>query len=365
MPGPNEVIEEAITHVETQDQETAANETPQADVSDLDLNDPDDKLLAELRQTALAEEAAAAKPDEAATPSAPVSPTATGSEPEPKTPVEEPAGAKPQTVPISRLNEVIEERRERDLRIARLEGELAARQALQTAPAPAAPAQPEKPKLTPDQVITQARAYKLVLAEQFDAGDITAKQQAEKVNQLDVAIDRAREQILEAKQPKAPADNGEITLGEIDKRLESSHPWLFAFNSDEGVNSAEWLVLEQIALRELAARGTVNDGSVKYHAAFKEMLAEKSEEVGRRFFPDFVPRGSTPTPAAKGPSPMAVARGKKLDLAASAPPDISGIPATGTGAIEYTDAQIMAMTPDQLDKLPKSTIEKVLGPMTF
>ena len=360
MPGDTPTLDAAVDHVQDQTIDAPVIEpvsTPEIDADDLDARE-----LAEAQQALQAEQAGTVAPN--ATNEAPAPSEVNGQQPTAPTD----KGPVPM-IPKPRLDEVIAERERANEQVAYLRGQLEATQRL-VPQAPAAPAAPEPPpKPTPAQVLARVDELKLATAEQFDAGEITAKEMAEKNIRLDRAAAAAREELILARLPKQepvnPNSGDDLYLLTATVALEKDHPWLYAFPDDPNkpeIKSPEWKFMEDRARADLVAAGLHDDGTALYNYRFRERIAVLSDTYGPRFFPDFKP-GTTPAPAAQGaPSATATARAAKLDLAANMPPDLNALAGAGNGTGALTDTQIEGMDDDEiLANLPAATRNKMLG----
>lgn len=329
--------------------------------------DSDDLLLMQARKELEAENNSTQTP--------PTTQTATpGTAPIAQNPAQPTPAAAPQgdggapariMIPKERLDEVLSQKTERELRIAFLEGQLAAKQtAAPGAPQPATPAAPQPPTL--DQQLSSIQNRVIDLAAKFDAGEISAKDWKLQERALLQQEQTLRDQSLLARvpQPTAPKGNGdELYLQTVTKDLEDSHPYIHAFSDD-----VDFEFLRQKAQSHLAANGVElkNDAGTKL--MLRQTMCQLASDLGPRMFPDFKVPGAQPAPQpAAQPSAAAQARGAKLDLRASLPPVLTDIPPAGgnaTGSLGgYTEDQIMAMDEETLANLPKATRDAILHRM--
>jgi hypothetical protein len=312
----------------------------------IEADDPDALDIAAARE----EIAKAGQPAAPATEPEPAVPAAAATEPKPAEPPK-PAAQPDQMIPKARLDEVLKKQGDLERRNAFLEGALSA----VTPPKaePAAPATPEPPKRTIDQI----EAEKLTLADQFDQGKISAKEWREKESALDREARALTERPAAA---AAPAQGDELFLEALTQQLEQKHPYSTLITDD-----ADWTFIEAKARQQLTAGGKSLTDSAADTLLLRQKMAELTDVYGPtltgKSLKKSAPAG-TGTPPANPPaaSPTAAARAAKLGMAESMPPDISnlgGSPASGT---EISDTALMNMSDDEIGALPEATRRRIL-----
>lgn len=351
----------AVQSDQTLDQTTeTTTSAPEIDPDDLDA------LEAAAAYAALEAEKNAASGDDTTTvtPPTPGEGTGAATTTEPATPqAEEPKGSQPQPmIPKARLDELIRERDEARLEAARLQGQLEAIQPIvQTAVPQTTQTQPTQREPTNEEKLADVHARQDELAAKFDAGDITYSEMLKEQRALNAEEQAIREaQLLEKVKPAtAPQGGGnDLYLEALTKQLEDAHPYVLAFK-----DRAHFNVLVNEAKKSLDAEGVKLNDTPEGRYTLRKRIAELSDEWGPRFYPDYQVPGKQPQTTQPQPSAAAQARASKLALQASMPPDLSTVTPTGGGGQGggLTNAQIEAMTEDELLALPKATRDRILG----
>lgn len=343
----------------------------------------DDIDMIELR----AAQAAAALPVAApavAAPTVPPAPVATGTPaPVTATPDQATKPGRAPMLPKPRVDEMVAR--------ARAEGRAEAlTEVLQTGGTHGAPRAPAAPPVNVDPSqpipadapisaeVAHARlanidAAKLALAEQFDDGKIGMKE----FKQAEVALDQeARQHSLRISQSMAPAAavpdvNNDITLDQETAKLETAHPYVTAIPATD---VAAWQLIESRAEASLKAQGiklpvdragnptptgmlVLRTEMAKQTDILGPTLTGKTREqiTGRPAAPATVPTSPPALTPAQQATRTALAR------AAQHPIDIAtmGTPAGPLAA--PTDADIMAMTQEQIEALPAAQRMAILN----
>lgn len=305
------------------------------------------------------------------------------------TPAPAPAAAPPEQVmiPKARFDEVLAELRNTQNHIAYLEGQIDARPPAPAQPAPAAaPAPAPAPAArSREQMLDDLNAKRVEIAEQYEKGDITSVEMQKQIGLID------KEVLLELTKAPAPAAQPafdaqqameELATENVKRELEATNPWLYV------IDDKQFSIFEAQASLHLAAKGfspqTPGYAAAKLQIA-SNMLAQQAPAIlgitpeqadahARRVSAGGAYRGKA-APAAGGPpaggqptaqpppkaplSPQAAARAGKLDLASRMPPNITGAP-SGAGPAPLTDAQLFAMTEDQIMALPETTRRAIM-----
>jgi hypothetical protein len=276
-------------------------------------------------------------------------------------------------VPKARLDEALNTRDRASQEAAYWRGVAEARAT--PAPAPGqAPAQATPAVETPEQKLAAIQAETDALAVKFDNGEITMadfKKAERDLQGREYAI--REEQLLAKARPETsdtPAPTGDqLYLESLTANLETSHPWVKVM--DAVGTEADWRFLEGRARESLAERGVNMKGASATYELRKEM-AELADTLGPALvgakaqaqgitLPGQQPSTTQPAvPPAK--SPQALALERKLALAAGAPPNIGAMTgATGDHPGAVSDAQIEAMSEDDIANLPDATRKRLLG----
>lgn len=227
-------------------------------------------------------------------------------------------------------------------------------------PAPAAPA-PD----SPEAIIAAAEQRAMQAAEQFDRGEITAVELSR--IQMAAARDLADAQVQTAIRRQAPAPapvesvTDQMVMEAHVTELEAKNPVL------KVLTKPQLSFLQQTAEAEAAAAGQAYRPGPRDTMRLREHVARLANAFAPHWglqVPAAAPapasNGSNPPARQPGLSPAAQNRLGKMDMAAGLPPDTArmGQPAAGSG--ELTDAQILAMSDDDLAALPPTTRARLL-----
>lgn len=291
-------------------------------------------------------------------------------------------GQPPQSIPYPRFVEVNQQAQENARAAAYWQGVAEARAAGVAAPTNGAGPQPQAP--TPEQQIAAIRTEAVALATRFDNGEITAaKWEAEKAALADREY-AIREQVLttrirpqEAPRPQQPQIHDVLYLDSLTAKLENDHPWVKVFDrleEEHQVNlAAEWAYLRERAVDNLVSRKIDPSAGDRGKYELRKEIATLATQFGPSLVGALAKQhniavpGTAPAPApAQGQppqlSPAAKARLAKHEQANGAPPDLTALAgAGGTGTGEITDAQLEAMSDDDIAALPPGVRQRILG----
>lgn len=263
-------------------------------------------------------------------------------------------------IPKARLDELIRERDEARLEAARLQGRLEAVQPV--IPPTGQTQQPTPPRQpTNEEKLADVHTRQDALAAKFDAGDITYSEMLKEQRALNAEEQAIREAQLLAKvtPAAAPQSGNDLYLEALTKQLEDAHPYVLAFT-----DKAHFNILVHEAKKSLADKGVQLADTPEGRYTLRKEIAELSDSWGPRFYPGYQVSGKQQQqPAQPQLSPAAAARAGKLALQSTMPPDLSSVaPTGGTGqGGGLTNAQIEAMTEDEILALPKATRDRILG----
>ena len=306
--------------------------------------------LARLLREAEAEEAAAA----AGTPPEPAPaaiPAAAAPAPAPA------ADAAAIMIPKARLDEALTRNRHLEAAVLRMEGMIQAMQRGAPVPAPAEPQQPAAPTL--EQLIQAEEGRIEEAATRFDAGEITMVEFKRVERDAGAKISSLREQALyEAISARIPGQTLSMTdqllLDRRTAALEAANPWLAVIGAGGRLDG-----LVALARAELAAIGEPIQGDGPMETLrLREKVAEMSGLYGPRWYPNAIQPASAapqsaaaPAPTARPSAPAAPAN-NPLARVASHPPNINEMGSTALGSNDPTEAQLEAMSTDEIAALP-------------
>jgi hypothetical protein len=309
------------------------------------IEDPDDILVRQL-------EAEAAKPanEEAAqTPAAPATQPAADTKK---------AGHEPIMVPKERLDEEAGKRRkaEDDARYLRglAEGLVSRPQQ------PKARQQEAQPQHTdPAQRLGAIQAEITANAEQYDAATITYAELTRRQAVLEDEKWTLRESMKQPQRAPDTVTENSLIVDERTAAMEQAHPYTLLIPANTPVGRARWDYLENEAAAQLAAEGTPlhygKDGALpsREQLVLRDRMARLTDTYGPQWVGPLTPKASPGNPT---PSPAALARNAKIDLAEQHPIDVSTL---GNGAATTDIAAIEAriesgtMTEDEIAALPE------------
>lgn len=336
--------------------------------------DDDDIDLRDLRQALAERDGTPLAPvDSAAAALAPVdtpAPAAVAT-PEPAPAPVAPKAVRTPMLPKPRVDEM--------LRAAKAEGRAEAlSEVIKTGVTPAAPAvatpalnvDPNKPipamsGISPD--VAQARldridAEKLALAEKFDAGEIGMKE----FKTAEVALDQEARQHQQRinlsliPQPTAPDVSNDLVLDTETAKLETAHPYVNAIPAED---TAAWQLIEDRAHQSLKAQGVTlpttkaGDYTPRGLLLLRTEMAKQTDIHGPSLTGktrDQLTGKTAPAPVAVPPAPTAAQAATRAALARAAahPIDLGTIGHAAGPTLAPTEADINAMTQEQIEALP-------------
>lgn len=257
-------------------------------------------------------------------------------------------------IPKARFDEAVSAARE-EARVAReeLAYQKGIADALRSAGANPSPAAPIE---TPEQRIAALREQKHALADDYDAGKINTRQWEEQRDVLNDQETAIRQEMIAPAQTPAPTTQAQADDLYMDSQivaLETAHPYTHEIKSP-----ADWEYLGRKAGEELAAEGITLGTDARSVLIFKTRVAELTDRYGHVLTGKQLPaQPADPIPGSTSATPLSTAaqsRAKKLDQAAASPPDTSTIGASAGAKTELSEADIMAMSEDDLGALPDS-----------
>jgi hypothetical protein len=214
----------------------------------------------------------------------------------------------------------------------------------------AAKAEPESPEPTPEQQISEIRGQIKALAKEVDDGKLLMSDFEDKRQALldqELAI---RDQMR--KPTEVPKRGSDLYLEQRTTELEASHPYVAALSPDD------LAFLTRKAVAALAEEGvTLPKGDLD--PSDQLVLRTKIAVLSDTYGPVLTGKElkATGKPAL---SRQAKNLQTKLQDARDAPPDLTAA-GRGGAPMEYTDAQILAMSQEDLDALPMGTLEKIMA----
>lgn len=284
-------------------------------------------------------------------------------------------------IPKARLDEVLSENSLLRDQVGYLKGLADARK---TAPATEQPAavkpaegQPAKPADGVGNVdeietaITAAEEKKLALAEKYDNGEISNKQMVQEQIAIDKEIralsnkriDKMQETARTEAQTVVQANNFQQVKNNVGLSLQATHQNVAVIDAlPPKIRDGVWESITDQATVNLAARGIdVKSGGQRA----KLMLIEEKARLTDDLTPFGLTGKTVPAPAATSgqpapakPSPTAVNRAAKIELANSQPPTVTDM-AAGADNAEITDDQIANMNEDQIADLIMKAPQRV------
>ncbi len=214
-------------------------------------------------------------------------------------------------------------------------------------------AEPEKP--TPQQQISALRAEAKALAARVSAGTLDFEEYEDKRQALldqELAI---RDEMR--KPPEAPQSQASLSLEQMTAKLEEDHPYVAHLSKSQlsflTVEAVERLAAEGVNL----PRGNLNE---REQYQLRAKVAELSDTYGPAMTGKTIQKPEPQPNGRPAMSKQAQNLKQKLQAAQDAPPDLTAA-GRGGAPMEYTDAQIMAMSQEELDALPVSVLEKIMA----
>jgi hypothetical protein len=205
--------------------------------------------------------------------------------------------------------------------------------------------QPEQVEVAPEktaETLQSVRELKLALAEQFDQGDISAKEMEAKRQELDDKEWQIRET---ARQPVV-TPQADLQLEQATAKLEADYPILAILSADDMAPLAE------IAIRQAEREGKAFQGAV----GTLELRTRIAKLAQQMYGGEATNQTESKTPAPL--SPAAKAREAKLDLASRMPPNVANMGSAATSGT-MTDVEVEA----RLNSMSESEALKFLDSM--
>ena len=284
----------------------------------------------------------------------------------PQTASPSPQGAKPaQAVPLARFQEVynaLHRAREEVTywkAVAETRREMVAQPSGQGQPSADQPVQQQDPAAL--EVAQHARLE--AAAKQFDEGEINMTDFVKVQREVGVEIQKIREAALQkVPAPQAP-QLGLADQAMLDRHLEvlyATYPW------SKVLPGNELMILRSMVEAGAQATGKPIGVGPREDMRLRTEIAKLAQVYGPMWHPDLVPQVPLPTmgaptssmpPQSSAPAQRQIAPGgapavDKISMAERHPPNISGV---GSGAQvqgDLTEAQIMALTPEDYVQLP-------------
>ena len=274
-------------------------------------------------------------------------------------------------IPRPRFNEVLHERDQFQQAAAYWRG-VAEANAIR-GQVPKDGADPQPPVKTPEERRADIRTKRKALAKKYDDGEINAVDLDDARQKLEDEEFAIRQEMLEARfapkgQPKADQQPGPVSddlyIETLTAKLEEEHPYVTVLSGDEFAE--EWAFLTRKAATQLIAEGvSLPKGELPLRERYmlRKRIAELSDQYGPRFAGDAKPAKSSDAAqkGAGGLSQTAQARLDKINLAHSAPPDVNQMGSAGKAGIDYSEADILKMTDEEITALPASVRSKFTG----
>lgn len=289
-------------------------------------------------------------------------------------------------VPKARLDEVLSERDLYRDQVGYLKGLNDARKsapATATAPetAAAGPATGQPPAKPADQgaakvdeveaAISVLEEKKLAIAEKYDNGEISNKQQVQEQNAIDkeiralsnTRIEKIREESRNEAQAAVQTNNFETVKNNVGLQLQAKHQNVAVIDAlPPNMRDGIWKDITTDAMANLTAKGIdVKNATPQVKLMLIQEKARLTDDLskygltGKQAAPAAA-NGGQPAPAK--PSEIALQRKAKIELANSQPPSTTDM-ASGADNAEITDDQIANMNEDQIADLIMKAPQRV------
>lgn len=284
-------------------------------------------------------------------------------------------------IPKVRLDEVLSENSLLKDQVGYLRG-LADAHKAQPAQQPAAkPAEAQTPTKPADQsggrvddietAISALEEKKLAIAEKYDNGEISNKQQIQEQIAIDKEIRGLSNQRIEKMQETSrteaqaavQANNFETVKNNVGLQLQAKHVNVAVIDAlPPNMRDGVWKDITTDAVANLAARGIdIKTGGAQAKLMLiqeKARLTDDLTKYGLTGKQAPAPVAQNGQPAQPKPSPAAVNRAAKIELANSQPPTVTDM-AAGADNAEITDDQIANMNEDQIADLIMKAPQRV------
>jgi hypothetical protein len=325
--------------------------------SDVVDDDPDAKELADAMAEVEAEDKAAKgepddkpKADEGAT----APPPATAPTDKPKADAGTPASP---MIPKERLDQTID-------RLKRAESEAQYYKGLaEAAKATSTRADAKTPKPKPEDQIADLEAQIEAAWKKVDSYEVAPSEARAQEREMQKQIDALKAPTPEPAKPD-PGPREDLYLREKTEAIMQAHPYVSKIDALPDANE-RWDFIEGEAARQMAAAGTpLNTADPMSVLHFRQGVAKLADTYGPLWAgPLDQTQSPTPTKPTNGstPSELAKAREAKLTMADTMPPDLSKVGSGGGGELQVTDAQIEAMSDEDIEKLPEAVRKRIAG----
>lgn len=329
--------------VKDTDQDDSANKDEENSI--VDEVTPDQQELLDAEAEVKAEEEAKAKA-EADTEEKPDAEPDKDSKPE----KDEDEKAETPRIPKSRLDEVLDKANRATAENAYLKQRLEALEA----------AKPEEKEATPpvEDQVSALEAKRDEIWQMADDGELSLSEARKQERALDAEISA-----LQKPEPKPPAPQQDTYFSIEKQKIIAENPAIKAINDAFPIgtkgNDRRWELIEGEAQEAMERDGTPLNPD---DPLSKLEYMRKQGEIAARYAPLWgveVPKPNGQPESNSGKS-QAENRKNKLDLADNHPTAIEEMGSTGD-ALQYTEAQLEAMTDDEIEALPDSIKNKIAG----
>jgi len=272
-------------------------------------------------------------------------------EPEQETAKDEDAKPEPVMIPKSRFDEVLDKANRSEAETAYLKQRLEALEAQK----------PEQKEATPpvEDQIAALESKRDEIWQKADDGELSLSEARKQERALDAEISTLQKP--EQPKPQAPQPDTYFTIEK--RKIMAENPAIDAINDKFPVgtqaNDRRWELIEGEAQEAMERDGKPLDPN---DPLSKLEYMRKQGEIAAKYAPLWgveVPKPNGQPESNSGTS-QAGDRKKKLDLADNHPTAIDEMGSTGD-ALQYTDAQLEAMTDDEIEALPDSIKSKIAG----
>jgi hypothetical protein len=258
-------------------------------------------------------------------------------------------------IPKARLDEVIADREKATAAAAYWKGI-----ADERARAAQADANPAEAKLTPQQQLEAIEARRDALAAQVDDGKLLMSDFVKEDRKLKAEEEGVRDTLRKPADTQAPKRGSDLYLEERTAKLEQDHPYVAELSSDD------LAYLTRKAVAELANEGIklpAGDLEPADQLVLRTKIAALSDRFGPALTGKELKKPGAATDGKPAMSKEARQREEKLAAAASAPPDLTAAGRSTSPTSDYSEAQILAMSEEQIEALPQSVRDKIMGRM--
>lgn len=289
-------------------------------------------------------------------------------------------GNAPQTpmIPKARLDEALSRADALRQQVAFLQGKVSALET--TGGTPAAPGAGQQQVQQVDE-LEAAQAELESLADQFDQGELTAKQWEQKRATVQSRIDGIKEARILAKvnERTAPATDptNELAVQERIAQIEAQHPYAnLVFPEREPTDPQQrQLTMQRVEMIRTEAIANLtnahpgmqfSDANPRHRLMLIEEQARLTDTYGPHWFPNAnvvkpAGNGAAAAGGAKPLSPQANDRLLALQTAGNQPANIHTMGAPSGGTQQIDEASIAQMSDDEILRLPQSLRDKHLG----